>query len=291
MPANRVSTWKPSTFEDPRTVAMLNRGETVGVFQLESSGMTSVCKQFDIQGIDDIIAILSLYRPGPMDLIPDYIQRKKGNTKIKYEHPLLRQVCADTYGIMIYQEQVQRAANVLAGYTLGQADLLRRAMGKKDKEKMAKERVNFIKGCAEVNGIEEKKANTIFDLLEKFAGYGFNKSHAAAYALITWRTAFLKANYPVEFMAALLSNSVNDTDKISVFVAEVQRLAIPICPPDVNHSKLKFAPENTTATAKMDRGEPLNGGEGEESDGCPGIRFGLAAIKNVGAGAMASAVD
>ncbi len=278
--------------EDPRTVAMLNRGETVGVFQLESSGMTSVCKQFDIQGIDDIIAILSLYRPGPMDLIPDYIQRKKGNTKIKYEHPLLRQVCADTYGIMIYQEQVQRAANVLAGYSLGQADLLRRAMGKKDKEKMAKERVNFIKGCAEVNNIEEKKANTIFDLLEKFAGYGFNKSHAAAYALITWRTGFLKANYPVEFMAALLSNAVNDTDKISVFVAEVQRLAIPICPPDVNHSRLKFAPEDTAATAKMDQGEPLDSNEGEGCDGCcPGIRFGLAAIKNVGAGAMASAVE
>ena len=177
---------------------------------------------------------MSLYRPGPMDLIPDYIRRKKGLTKIKYEHPLLKQVCADTYGIMIYQEQVQRAANVLAGYTLGQADLLRRAMGKKDKEKMAKERVNFIKGCAEVNGIDEKKANAIFDLLEKFAGYGFNKSHAAAYALITWRTAFLKANYPVEFMAALLSNAVNDTDKIAIFVAECQRMRIPICPPDVN---------------------------------------------------------
>ena len=274
--------------EDPRTVAMLNRGETVGVFQLESSGMTSVCKQFDIQGIDDIIAILSLYRPGPMDLIPDYIRRKKGETKIKYEHPLLRQVCADTYGIMIYQEQVQRAANVLAGYSLGQADLLRRAMGKKDKEKMAKERVNFTKGCAEVNGIDEKKANTIFDLLEKFAGYGFNKSHAAAYALITWRTAYLKANYPVEFMAALLSNAVNDTDKISVFVAEVQRLSIPICPPDANRSRLKFAPENTTATAKLDRGEPVERGDGE---GCPGIRFGLAAIKNVGEAAMASAVE
>ena len=134
------------SFEDQKTVEMLNRGETVGVFQLESGGMTSVCKQFDITGIDDITAILSLYRPGPMDLIPDYIRRKKGLTKIKYEHPLLKQVCADTFGIMIYQEQVQRAANVLAGYTLGQADLLRRAMGKKDKEKMAKERVNFHQG-------------------------------------------------------------------------------------------------------------------------------------------------
>ena len=280
------------SFEDEKTAAMLNRGETVGVFQLESGGMTSVCKQFDIQGIDDITAILSLYRPGPMDLIPDYIRRKKGLTKIKYEHPLLRQVCADTYGIMIYQEQVQRAANVLAGYTLGQADLLRRAMGKKDKEKMAKERVNFIKGCAEVNDIPEAKANAIFDLLEKFAGYGFNKSHAAAYALITWRTAFLKANYPVEFMAALLSNAVNDTDKISIFVAECQRMKIPICPPDVNLSQLKFAPENTSTAARLDHEIAASGAvDDRECPDCCGIRFGLAAIKNVGAGAMASAIE
>ena len=264
--------------------------------------MTSVCKQFDIQGIDDIIAILSLYRPGPMDLIPDYIRRKKGLAKIKYEHPLLKQVCADTYGIMIYQEQVQRAANVLAGYSLGQADLLRRAMGKKDKEKMAKERVNFIAGCAQTNQIEEGKANVIFDLLEKFAGYGFNKSHAAAYALITWRTAFLKANYPVEFMAALLSNAINDTDKISIFVSECQRMSIPICPPDVNHSQLKFAPEDTSVAAKLDQaasgaktrpdGGEDNCQEGDcEGGSCAGIRFGLAAIKNVGEAAMASAIE
>ena len=280
------------SFEDPNTVAMLNRGETVGVFQLESGGMTNVCKQFDITGIDDITAILSLYRPGPMDLIPDYIRRKKGLTKIKYEHPLLREVCADTYGIMIYQEQVQRAANVLAGYTLGQADLLRRAMGKKDKEKMAKERVNFTRGCAEVNGIDEKKANAIFDLLEKFAGYGFNKSHAAAYALITWRTAFLKANYPVEFMSALLSNAVNDTEKIAIFVAECQRMKIPICPPDVNRSHLKFAPENTSTAARLDHDIADAGAVADGTcEACCGIRFGLAAIKNVGAGAMASAVE
>ncbi len=289
-------------FDDKKTVDMLNRGETVGVFQLESGGMTSVCKQFDITGIDDIIAILSLYRPGPMDLIPDYIRRKKGLAKIKYEHPLLKEVCADTFGIMIYQEQVQRAANVLAGYSLGQADLLRRAMGKKDKEKMAKERVNFIKGCAETNQIEEGKANVIFDLLEKFAGYGFNKSHAAAYALITWRTAFLKANYPVEFMAALLSNAINDTDKISIFVTECQRMSIPICPPDVNHSHLKFAPEDTAVAAKLDQKIGRDGGPSPSEDAncqtgdcdggtCAGIRFGLAAIKNVGEAAMASAIE
>ena len=255
---------------DRATFDLLNRGETIGVFQLESGGMVNLCKQFDVNSIDDIIALIALYRPGPMELIPDYVKRKKGQTKIKYEHPLLKEVCADTYGIMIYQEQVQRAANILAGYSLGQADLLRRAMGKKDKAKMAKERVNFIEGCKRVNGIDEKKANTIFDLLEKFAGYGFNKSHSAAYGLISYRTAYLKANYPVEFMAGLLSNEVNNTEKISVFVAECERLGVTILPPDVNLSDLKFVPE----TREDKRG----------------IRYGLAAIKNIGEGAMQSAI-
>jgi DNA polymerase III subunit alpha len=229
-----------------------------------------LCKQFDVNAIDDIIALIALYRPGPMELIPDYIKRKKGLTKIKYEHPLLKEVCADTYGVMIYQEQVQRAANVLAGYTLGQADLLRRAMGKKDKEKMAKERGNFIAGCKRVNDIDEKKANAIFDLLEKFAGYGFNKSHSAAYGLISYQTAYLKANYPVEFMAGLLSNEVNNTDKISVFVAECQRMGMAILPPDINRSSLKFVPETT-----------------EHGNG---IRYGLAAIKNIGEASMVAAI-
>jgi DNA polymerase III subunit alpha len=256
--------------DDRVTFDLLDRGETIGVFQLESGGMVNLCKQFAVNSIDDIIALIALYRPGPMELIPDYVKRKKGQTKIKYEHPLLKEVCADTYGIMIYQEQVQRAANILAGYTLGQADLLRRAMGKKDKAKMAKERVNFIEGCKRVNGIDERKANAIFDLLEKFAGYGFNKSHSAAYGLISYRTAYLKANYPVEFMAGLLSNEVNNTEKIAVFVAECERLGVTILPPDVNLSHLKFVPETR-----------------EEKRG---IRYGLAAIKNIGEGAMQSAI-
>ena len=261
---------KAIPLDDQNAFDLLNRGETIGVFQLESGGMVNLCKQLDVNSIDDIIALIALYRPGPMELIPDYIKRKKGQTKIKYEHPLLREVCADTYGILIYQEQVQRAANVLAGYSLGQADLLRRAMGKKDKQKMAMERVHFIEGCKRVNGIDQKKANTIFDLLEKFAGYGFNKSHSAAYGLISYQTAYLKANYPVEFMAGLLSNEVNNTDKISVFVGECQRMGIEILPPDVNRSTLKFAPENL--------------------DNRRGIRYGLAAIKNIGESAMQAAV-
>ena len=256
--------------DDGATFALYNRGETIGLFQMESGGMTGTAKQFDVQKIDDIIALIALYRPGPMELIGDYIKRKKGLTKIRYEHPLLEEVCADTYGVMIYQEQVMAAASRLAGYSLGQADLLRRAMGKKDREKMAKERDNFIKGCAETNKIGEKKANAIFDLLEKFAGYGFNKSHSAAYGLISYQTAYLKANYPVEFMSGLLSNEINNTDKISIFVGECKRMGIAILPPDVNRSALKFAPE--------------------EHEGAMAIRYGLAAIKNVGEAAMEAAI-
>ncbi len=256
--------------DDRASFDILNRGETVGVFQVEGGGITSCCKRFDVNSIDDIIAILALYRPGPMQFIPDYIERKKGLKKVEYAHPLLEQVCADTYGIMIYQEQVQRAANVLAGYSLGQADLLRRAMGKKDKEKMAKERITFVEGCARVNGIPEKQANAIFGFLEKFAEYGFNKSHSAAYGLISYQTAYLKAHYPVEFMCGLMSNDSDNTDKIASLIAECQRMGIQILPPDVNESGLKFTPVRDAVS--------------------PAIRFGLAAIKNVGEGAMESAI-
>jgi DNA polymerase-3 subunit alpha len=257
---------------DQATFDLLNRGESVAVFQLESGGMMKTCRKFDVRDIEDINAILALYRPGPMDLIDDYIKRKKGEARIKYAHPLLEKVTAETYGIFVYQEQVMQAAQVLAGYTLGGADLLRRAMGKKDKEKMAKEREKFLKGCKEVNGIEEKKANEIFDLLEKFAGYGFNRSHSAAYAWVSYQTAYLKANYPVEFMAGVLGNEVGKTEKISVFVAECQRMGIPILSPDMNRSGLKFEPETM-------------------ADGRVGIRYGVAAIKNVGEAAMEAALE
>src|SRR6184192_1992903 len=288
--------------DDAAAFGLYNRGETIGLFQMESGGITSVSKQFDVRKLDDIIALIALYRPGPMELIGDYIKRKKGLTKIRYEHPLLEEICADTYGVMIYQEQVMAAASKLAGYSMGQADLLRRAMGKKDKEKMAKERANFIAGCARTNEIGEKKANAIFDLLEKFAGYGFNKSHSAAYALISYQTAFLKANHPVEFMAGLLSNEINNTEKISVLVSECKRMGITILPPDVNRSGLKFVPEGAVAAVYDRREEELGGHrpplqkKEEELGGhrppLQGntIRFGLAAIKNVGQGAMELAI-
>src|ERR1700719_1924691 len=234
---------KDIPLDDAATFALYNRGETIGLFQMESGGMTSLSKQFDVKKLDDIIALIALYRPGPMELIPEFVKAKKGLTPIKYLHPLLKEICADTYGVMIYQEQVMAAASKLGGYSLAQADLLRRAMGKKDKEKMSKERKNFIEGCARTNKITEKKANAIFDLLEKFAGYGFNKSHSAAYGVISYQTAYLKAHYPVEFMAGLLSNEINNTEKISVFVGECKRMGISILPPDINKSGLKFIPE------------------------------------------------
>jgi DNA polymerase-3 subunit alpha len=279
---------KDIPLNDKKAFDLYNRGETIGLFQMESGGITSVSKQFDVGKLDDIIALIALYRPGPMELIGDYIKRKKGLTKIRYEHPLLEEICADTYGVMIYQEQVMAAASKLGGYSMGQADLLRRAMGKKDKEKMAKERANFIAGCARTNKIGERKANAIFDLLEKFAGYGFNKSHSAAYALISYETAYLKANYPVEFMAGLLSNEINNTEKISVLVSECKRMGIAILPPDVNRSGLKFVPETVAAAVYDHRKEEVGGHRPPLQK--KAIRFGLAAIKNVGQGAMELAI-
>jgi DNA polymerase-3 subunit alpha len=281
---------------DPEAFGLYNRGETTGLFQMESGGMTGLSKQFDVRKLDDIIALIALYRPGPMELIPEFVKAKKGITPIKYLHPLLEEICADTYGVMIYQEQVMAAASKLAGYTLGQADLLRRAMGKKDKEKMSKERKNFIEGCARTNKISEKKANAIFDLLEKFAGYGFNKSHSAAYGVISYQTAYLKAHYPVEFMAGLLSNEINNTEKISIFVAECKRMGISILPPDINRSGLKFTPETAVArvadpgTAVTGTAEPGGKQTAVGDSGYKAIRYGLAAIKHVGEGAMETSI-
>lgn len=252
------------------TFDMLNRGETMGVFQLESGGMVETCKKYEIRSIDDIIDLIAVYRPGAMQFIDQMLDVKKGK-KAFYEHPLMEQICGNTYGVMIYQEQVQNAAKVLAGYTLGGADLLRRAMGKKDVEKMAKERIKFIAGAKEHNNIGEKLANTIFDKINAFAGYGFNKSHSACYGHISYWTAYLKANHPVEFLAALLSNEINNTDKITIFVAECHRMKIEILPPNLNKSQLRFVPE------KLESGKMA-------------VRYGLAAIKNVGEAAMATAI-
>ena len=246
--------------DDQKTYDLLNRAETLGVFQLESGGMRDLCRKFKISSVEHITALVALYRPGPMELIPEFIKRRHGEMKIEYEHPLLEPIARETYGILIYQEQVMQAAQVLAGYTLGSADLLRRAMGKKKREEMAKQRAIFVKGCKEKNQIPEKKANEIFDLLEKFAGYGFNKSHAAAYAIVAYQTAYLKANYPVEFFCAMMTNDMADTAKLSQYINEAREFGIEVLQPDVNESGVYFAPAR---------------------DG-NAIRFGLAAIKGVG---------
>ena len=247
--------------DDKKTLDLLNRAETTGLFQLESSGMTELARKIKIDRFEDIMAMVALFRPGPMEMIGDFIKRKQEQATIKYEHPLLEPILKETCGIFVYQEQVMQAANTLAGYSLGDSDILRRAMGKKIPEEMAAQRERFLKGAKE-NKIDRNTAERIFDLMEKFAGYGFNKSHSAAYAFIVYQTAYLKANYPVEYMAALLSNEISDTEQIAKYINECERMGIKVLPPDINESESKF-----TVVEK-------------------GIRFGLAAVKNVGTAAI-----
>jgi DNA polymerase-3 subunit alpha len=266
--------------DDARTYDLLNKANTLGVFQLESGGMRDLCRKFQISSVEHITALIALYRPGPMELIPEFIARRHGEVRIEYEHPLLEPICRETYGIMVYQEQVMQAAQVLAGYSLGGADLLRRAMGKKKVEEMARQRETFVKGCAKVNNISAAKANQVFDLLEKFAGYGFNKSHAAAYAIVAYQTAYLKANYPVEFLCAMMTNDMADTAKLSEYINEARTMGIEVLPPDVNESQVYFAPAPGRDAAAEKPAAARNGGA--QAGGYQAIRFGLAAIKGVG---------
>ncbi len=268
--AERYVRWREPDFrydtvsiDDAETFALLNRGETMGVFQLESGGMVDTCKRYGIDNIEDIIALLALYRPGAMQFMDDMIAVKKGLKQAEYEHPLLETVSGITYGVMIYQEQVQAAAKLLAGYTLGGADLLRRAMGHKDLNEMMEQRKRFVKGCWDVNQIDEKTANAIFDKIQKFAGYGFNKSHSACYGHISYWTAYLKAHYPVEFFCGIMSNE-STNEKIGVYIQEVNRLGIEVLGPCVNHSAVKFQPETMP-------------------NGHLAVRFGLASVKSMSA--------
>ena len=259
--------------DDPKVFELLSRGDTVGVFQLESTGMRDVLRRLRPDTFEDIIAVVALYRPGPMDNIPSYIRRKHGEEEPDYLYPTLEPILRETQGIMVYQEQVMQIAQELSGYSLGSADILRRAMGKKIKEEMDKQRQIFVDGaCA--RGVPDGKANHIFDLVNKFAGYGFNKSHAAAYALVAYQTAYLKANHPVEFLAASMSLDLNNSDKLNTFRQELVRLGIRLLQPDINNSEVTFAVERMT-----------NGSVDESA-----IRFALAAIKNVGEGAMRTLV-
>ena len=274
--------------DDAKTFALLNSGRTTAVFQLESSGMQGLCRQLSINSIEEIVALIALFRPGPMDLIPQYIRGKKDPATIEYPHPLLEEVCRETYGIMVYQEQVMEAARRIAGYTLGGADVLRRAMGKKNVAEMEQQRSVFVEGARQTSNILEKKALEIFALLEKFAGYGFNKSHSAAYAILSYRTGYLKANYPVQFMAAVLGNELGNSEKIAHFVDECGAMGVPVLGPDINLSRENFTPVIDSA-ASVGASLLTTSGQSEIENpkskmaGAAGsIRFGLGAIKGVG---------
>lgn len=254
-------------FDDPKTFEMLKAGHNVGVFQVESAGMRDLGKQIGLSNLEELLAVIALFRPGPMENIPTYLANVKKPEDIDFMHDKLKPITEDTYGVMIYQEQVMQAAQVLAGYTLGGADLLRRAMGKKIKEEMDKQREMFVKGANDNNKIPEKQANHIFDQIAAFAGYGFNKAHTAGYGLVSYWTAWLKANHPLEFMAASMTLDLGNTDKLSVFKQELDRMELELKQPDVNYSFPDFQVE----------------GEG--------VRYALGALKGVGAAAMGSLVE
>jgi len=252
--------------DDANTFKVFAEGATYGVFQFESSGMRDLLRRAKPSRFDDLIALNALYRPGPLKsgMVDDWVERKQGKREVVYELPQLESILSDSYGVIAYQEHVLRIAQAVAGYTLGQADVLRKAMGKKDPAVMAKERQRFVQGAV-AKGINEKKAVKLFEQIEHFAGYGFNKAHATAYALLAYRTAWLKANYPWHFAASLFTIEAQNTEKLAMYLGEARERAIPVLPPDINESRLRF----TVEPGK-------------------GVRFGLTAIKNVGEGAIES---
>ena len=254
--------------DDAKSYQIFQNGQTHGVFQFESSGMRDTLRKAKPQCLEDLIALNALYRPGPLrgGVVDDYIARKQGRVEVKYEVPQMEPVLKETYGVIAYQEQVMRLAIELAGFTVGEADELRRAMGKKDAAKMQAQREHFMSGCKE-RGIPEKKATKIFEFIDYFAGYGFNKAHSTTYALLAYQTAYLKANYPRHFMAALLTIESQNSDKVALYLAECRELGVPMLPPDINRSAWAFVVEPE------------------------GVRFGLGAVKGAGEGAIQSILD
>ena len=253
--------------DDEKTFEMLRRGDTVAVFQLESAGMQNLCRTFGVETIEHIIALVALYRPGPMEFIPQFIRRKKGDEQIIYDHPKMEPFLRETYGIMIYQEQIMQVVQELAGYSLGGADILRRAIAKKKEKEMAKQHDIFVEGCAKSNGISRELAEQIWRKINLFAGYGFNKSHSAAYGIVSYQTAYLKANYPVEFMAAVMTSEIENAEKLAFLISTCREMGIAILPPDINSSGISFSVDNGS------------------------IRFGLGAIKGVGEVAAAKIIS
>ncbi|MDD3875676.1 MAG: DNA polymerase III subunit alpha [Bacteroidales bacterium] len=253
--------------DDKKTFELYSKGDTVGTFQFESSGMQIYLRELKPTDIEDLITMNALYRPGPMDNIPSYIRRKNGKEKAEYLHPIIKSIVGSTYGIMIFQEQIMQIAQKMGGFTLGKADILRKAMGKKDKVVMQKQFVEFVEG-AKINNIDEETAKKVWDNMEKFAEYGFNRSHSAAYSILAYKTAYLKANYPAEYMAAVLTHNLNDIKKITNYIGECLRSNIPVYGPDINESRINFTVNQKGI-----------------------IRFGLGAIKNVGENAALSIIE
>jgi DNA polymerase-3 subunit alpha len=258
--------WQALPLDDKETFTLLNQGHTLGVFQIETGGMQDLARQLHLDSFEEIIALLSLYRPGPMEMIPTFIARKWGKEVVEYDHPLIEPILKETYGVMVYQEQIMQIASSMADYTLGEGDVLRRAMGKKDAKEMAKQREKFTAGAVK-KGITEATASVIFDKMEKFAEYGFNKSHSAAYGYLTYATAYFKAHYPSEWLAALMTGDRDDIEKVAITMHEAQQMRIPCLPPDINESNNHFK-----ATPK-------------------GIRFALSAVKGVGEGAVQAILE
>ncbi|MCI7643371.1 MAG: DNA polymerase III subunit alpha [Lentisphaeria bacterium] len=253
--------------DDPKSFALLNRGDTISVFQLESTGMQKLCRQFGVETIEHIIALIAIYRPGPMQFMGTFINRKHGKEVVEYDHPKMEPLLSETYGIMLYQEQIMQVVQVLAGFSLGGADILRRAIGKKKADVLAQQKAKFVKGCAECNNISAETADEIWKKIEMFAGYGFNKSHSAAYAFVAYRTAYLKANYPVEFMTAILTSEITDSEKIAFLITAIRDMGIKVLPPDINSSDINFGVDNGS------------------------IRFGIGAIKGCGEVAAKKIID
>ena len=252
--------------DDEKTYKLYQKGGTLGTFQFESEGMRKYLKDLKPTTINDLIAMNALYRPGPMQFIPDYIKRKHGTEKAEYDHDLIKDILEPTFGIMIYQEQIMNVAQKMGGYTLGGADLLRRAMGKKKHEVMEAEKPKFIEG-AKAQGVDEKTAISVFEKMQMFASYGFNKSHSAAYSVVAYHTMYFKANYPAEYMAAVMSHNMSDIKKVASFIEECQRLGIEVDPPNINTARGKFVAKNGR------------------------VQYGMSAIKGVGSSAIKQIVE
>ena len=258
---------KEILLNDKNTYNLINKGNTIAVFQLESNGMRRLCKKFGVKKIEDIITLIAIYRPGPMQFIPEFIDRKRGKINPEYDHPKIKNILKETYGIMLYQEQIMKVVQILAGFSLSRADILRRAIGKKKVEEMEEQKKKFIEGCMNVNKIDEKHATKIWDKIKLFTGYGFNKSHSTAYAMIAYRTAYLKANYPIEFMTAILNGSIDKINDIELSMKECSKMGIKILTPDINKSNTFFTVDDQS------------------------IRFGLSAIKAIGHNTAKTIID